>query len=123
MVKLIKGFAGSGKTTKLINDVYALIDNSAVNPYQVLVLTLTPVEKNELIKRNQNLPNFKHLNIWSLDELLRYSLKKSPSDFENKVLSDSLATNIIAAICKSEFIANSALNNLTKSNSFFRELY
>ena len=123
MVRLIKGFAGSGKTTKLIDDVYALIDTSAVNPYQVLVLTLTPVEKNELMNRNQKLPNSKHLNIWSLDELLRYILKKSPSDFENKVLSDSLATNIISTICKSEFIANSALNNLTKSNSFFRELY
>ena len=88
MVRLIKGSAGSGKTTKLIEDVYSLIDGNAVNPYQILVLTLTPVEKSELSNLNQSLQNSKHLNIWSLDELLRYILKKSPSDFENKVLSD-----------------------------------
>ncbi|MDD3013649.1 MAG: ATP-dependent DNA helicase, partial [Candidatus Gastranaerophilales bacterium] len=123
MVKLIKGFAGSGKTRNLLENVYSLINNNTDNPYQVLILTLTPSEKEELIKLNENNANSKHLNIWSVDELYKYILKKSPLHFESETLSDSLAINIIGAICKSEFIQNTALNSLTKSNSFFRELY
>jgi len=121
MLKLIKGYAGSGKTRNLIENVYSLLNNGAANPYQILILTLTPSEKEELIKLNDD--NSKHLNIWSVDELYKYILKKSPSHLESETLSDALAINIIGAICKSEFIQNTALNSLTKSNSFFRELY
>ncbi|MDD3014383.1 MAG: ATP-dependent helicase, partial [Candidatus Gastranaerophilales bacterium] len=123
MLQLIKGHAGSGKTQKLLEDVYSLLNIDTASSYQILILTLTPSEKLELTKLNQNKEESKHLNIWSVDDLLNYILKKSPSHFENQTLSDSLAINIIGSICKSEFIQNTALNNLTKSNSFFRELY
>ena len=65
MLKLIKGYAGSGKTRNLIENVYSLLNNGAANPYQILILTLTPSEKEELIKLNDD--NSKHLNIWSVD--------------------------------------------------------
>lgn len=41
---------------------------------------------------------------------------------EKEILSDFLAQNVIASICAEEFQRNKALKNLTKSNSFFREL-
>ena len=123
MVKLIKGYAGSGKTIKMIEDIYSLINNDNANPYQILVLTLTPSEKEQFESLNKQQENAKHLNIWSIDDLYRYILKKSPLHLENKILPDFLAINAIGAICKTEFIKNTALNSLTKSNSFFRELY
>ncbi|MEI7473917.1 MAG: ATP-dependent DNA helicase [bacterium] len=121
MPQLTRGHAGSGKTQKLIEDVYGLLET--ISPYQVLVLALTPSQKQELITLNHNKKSSKYLNIWSVDELYKYILKKSPLHLESKTLSDSLAINIIGAICKSEFIQNNALNSLTKSNAFFRELY
>lgn len=123
MTKLTTGAAGSGKTYKLLEDVYSLISNNIANPYQILVLTLTQGEKEELAILNQSKENSKYLNIWSIEEFCRYVLKKAPSHSETTILSDLLAINIIGAICKNEFIKNTALNALTKSNSFFRELY
>lgn len=123
MPKLTKGYAGSGKTKKLITDVYSLINNAVCSPYEVLTLTLTPGEKEEITILNKNFENSKNINIWSVDELYRYILKKSPIHFEAKIIPDFIAINIIGEICKTEFIKNSALNVLTKSNSFFRELY
>lgn len=123
MVRLVKGYAGTGKTKKVLEDVYALIDADEINTENILLLTLTPTEKNELVALNQNVRDSKNITIWAFDNLLSYLLKKSPSSFETKTISDFLAIHLIGSICKKEFAQNSALMNLTKSNTFFRELY
>lgn len=131
MVKLVKGFAGCGKTTKLLEDAYNLVNSGAVSSDKILVLTLTLTEKNELELQNRKLANSKNITIWSFDNLLNYLLKKSPTNLESKTISDFLAINLIDSICKKEFanvppnssVKKSKLMNLTKSNTFFRELY
>ena len=117
MVKVITGHSGCGKTTQLLNEAYSKIENNLCLPYEILILTCA-INNKEVYRAKH-----KDLTIWNLEDLTRFILKKTPQLTNKKVISDLIATTIISEFCKNEFAQNSALTALTKSDSFFRDLY
>lgn len=116
MAQVISGFAGCGKTYELIKRINSAIENEKCSPYEILVLT-TAQDKDVYLQKH------KGITIWFFDELNKFILKKNPSFFEKKFIPDYIALTIIGDICKDLFKGDSALNSLTKSETFFRELY
>lgn len=117
MVNVYTGCSGCGKTTQLLKDAYSKIENNLCLPYEVLILTCAINNKQVYFDK------YKDLTVWNIEDLTRFILKKTPQLSNKKVISDLVATTIISEFCKKEFIENTALSALTKSDSFFRDLY
>lgn len=116
MAQVITGYAGCGKTYELIKRIDFLIENHICEPHKILVLTSA---------RNKETYSGKHreITVWFFDELSKFILKKNPSFIDKTYIPDYISTTIIGEICKDKFANNPELNSLTKSETFFRELY
>lgn len=123
MNKLHTGLAGSGKSTRLINEVYSLIEGQNITPAEILILTLTPQENNLLIDLNKNKENSSPLNIQFFETFCTSIISKSLNYVNFKSLDDAQSIILINSISKEEFAQNPNMASLTKSNQFARELH
>ena len=123
MNKLFTGLAGSGKTIKLINKAYSLIEKHNLTHSEILILTLTPQEKDALKEINNKRQEHLPLNIQFFETFCSSILSKSLKYIDFKTISDDQSIVLINSIAREEFAQNSNMLSLTKSNSFARELY
>ncbi|MEW5822162.1 MAG: UvrD-helicase domain-containing protein [Cyanobacteriota bacterium] len=123
MNKLYKGSAGSGKTTKLLDQALTLIKDNDLLPSDILILTLTTQGKEELDKRRDQIDDNLSLNIQFIDTFAKSIISKSLKYMYYKQVEDDQGIQIIQFLSKKEFIKSSNMLSLTKSNKFSRELY
>lgn len=116
-MKILNGYAGCGKTVQLSQDVNNLINS---NPdAKILILTSNKYKKDVLA----DLINKDDIEIATIDGFIFNLYKKTPENFSNKTISDSIASYIIQIISKELLQSNDKLKNLCKSKTFSRELY
>jgi superfamily I DNA/RNA helicase len=123
MFTLFKGYAGTGKTTRLLHEIYTIIETNQVSPDFILILTLSPREEKVLKDLNSNNGKTFPLYITTLDKFCGSILNKSLDFTLTESISEEAGISIISSLCKQEFSANPQLLSLTKSRTFASELY
>lgn len=122
MAKLTTGLAGCGKTAKLLLDIGAFIEQYGANPQRICVIAMSESQRRELLAKVQKKWGEKSPRVFSFESFVaEFFLGEKTAN--KKIVSRFLAIELISAISKSEFLADSSLKNLCKSKSFSRELY
>lgn len=120
---IYKGYAGSGKSTTLINKAYEIIEKDALLPSEILILTLTPQEKEVLNCINNERETPLPLNILFIESFCSSIINKSFELSASQMISDDQGSLIINALSKKEFVSEPNMMSLTKSTKFSRELH
>jgi DNA helicase-2/ATP-dependent DNA helicase PcrA len=123
MFTLFKGYAGTGKTTRLLHEIYTIIETNQVSPDFILILTLSPREEKVLKELNSNNGKTLPLYITTLDKFCGSILNKSLDFTLTESISEEAGISIISSICKQEFSTCLQLLSLIKSRTFASELY
>lgn len=93
--------------------------NNTYNNFNELLPTNSTVILNDFYEKKY----FENYEVFSIYEFCEFILRKSPLVFYPQTLSKTAGIFIINSLIKNIFKKNSALFNLTKSNTFAQELY
>lgn len=119
MQNFVSGYQICAKASKLLYDVTLMLSSKKAQAHEILILTLSKVQQQELLQKKKNFDGFEKVEIASVDEAAQKIAQIESKDIQQSYLCESL----IEKISQELFFSNASLRALLKAPAFFRELY